>query len=116
MLPVPTRTGYTFAGWFDDSGFTGSALASSVSTTTSKTIYAKWTAATFTVLYEYNGATGGNTTASNNYTTASTTITLPTPTRTGYTFAGWYEASTFNTFACMFCRFSYIDKENFVFV
>jgi uncharacterized repeat protein (TIGR02543 family) len=96
VLPVPTRIGYTFAGWFDDSGFTGSALASSISTTTSKTIYAKWTAATFTVLYEYNGATGGNTTASNNYTTASTTITLPTPTRTGYTFAGWYEASNFS--------------------
>lgn len=96
VLPVPTKTGYTFAGWYDDSGFTGSALASSITTTSSKTIYAKWTAATFTVLYEYNAATAGDSTASNTYTTGSTTITLPTPTKTGYTFAGWYEASNFS--------------------
>ncbi|MTA90273.1 MAG: hypothetical protein F2536_05110, partial [Actinobacteria bacterium] len=95
VLPVPTRTGYTFAGWFDDSGFAGSALGSSISATSSKTIYAKWDAATFTVLYDYNSATGGNTTASNTFTTGSTAITPPTPTKTGYTFAGWFESSSF---------------------
>jgi uncharacterized repeat protein (TIGR02543 family) len=96
VLPVPTKTGYTFGGWYDASDFSGSALASSITTTSSKTIYAKWTAATFTVLYEYNGATAGDSTASSTYTTASTTITLPTPTKTGYTFAGWYESSNFS--------------------
>ena len=96
VLPVPTKTGYTFGGWYDASDFSGSALASSITTTSSKIIYAKWTAATFTVLYEYNGATAGDSTASATYTTASTTITLPTPTKTGYTFAGWYESSNFS--------------------
>ena len=40
----------------------------------------------YTVTYNYNGATGGNGTA--NATGAS--VTLPTPTKSGYTFDGWY--------------------------
>lgn len=94
-LPVPTKTGYTFAGWYETAGFSGSALASTITTASSKTIFAKWTAATFTVLYQYNGATGGNTTESSTYTTGSSAITPPTPTRTGYNFDGWFESSSF---------------------
>ena len=42
-LPTPTRTGYTFAGWFEDSGFSGLKLGSTYAPTQSRTIYAKWT-------------------------------------------------------------------------
>lgn len=45
----------------------------------------------YTVTYQYNSATGGNTDSSATYTTGGTPITLPTPTKTGYTFGGWYK-------------------------
>jgi uncharacterized repeat protein (TIGR02543 family) len=45
---------------------------------------------TYTVTYAYNSATAGNETDRANFTTGGTAITLPTPTQTGYTFAGWY--------------------------
>jgi uncharacterized repeat protein (TIGR02543 family) len=91
-LPSPTRAGYLFGGWFSNSGLTASvgAAAASYEPTADVTLYAKWTPATFTVLYDYNEATGGDGTESATYTTEGTTITLPTPTRAGYTFAGWF--------------------------
>jgi len=40
----PTRTGYDFGGWYDNSGFNGSAITSiPAGTTGDKTFYAKWT-------------------------------------------------------------------------
>jgi uncharacterized repeat protein (TIGR02543 family) len=89
-LPVPTRTGYAFNGWFEASNLSGSALGSTYSPTQSLTIYAKWTANTYTVTYNYDNATGGNSTATADFTVDGTAITLPTPTKTGYTFAGWH--------------------------
>jgi uncharacterized repeat protein (TIGR02543 family) len=47
-------------------------------------------AMSYTLTYTYDSATGGNTVASSSFSTGDTAITLPTPTRTGYTFAGWY--------------------------
>ena len=52
---------------------------------------------TYTLTYTYNSATGGNSTASGSFTTGGTAITLPTPTRTGYTFSGWYSDAGFTT-------------------
>ncbi|GHT66427.1 hypothetical protein FACS189452_02280 [Bacteroidia bacterium] len=44
-LPTPTRTGYTFDGWYDNAGFTGSAVTSiAAGSTGDKAFYAKWTA------------------------------------------------------------------------
>ena len=166
-----SRTGYTFAGWAtSDNGAVVYADKASVSNLTATnggtvTLYAKWTANTysvqfngngntggsmsnqdftygtaksltansftraFTVTYNYNGATGGNSQTSaiatatfngwaetasgakvynnqqsvNNLTTTNNgtfnlyakwtddgSVTLPTPVKTGYTFAGWY--------------------------
>jgi uncharacterized repeat protein (TIGR02543 family) len=45
---------------------------------------------TYTVTYFYNSATGENSISSASFTTGGTAIRLPTPTRTGYTFAGWF--------------------------
>lgn len=52
---------------------------------------------TYTLTYTYNSATGGNSTVSGSFTTGGTPITLPTPTRTGYTFAGWYSNTGLTT-------------------
>ena len=92
-LPVPTRTAYTFDGWFEASALTGSALTGPYSPTQTRTIYAKWIADTYTITYDYNGADGANSTTDSSFTVAGTAITLPAPTRTGYSFDGWFEAS-----------------------
>ena len=52
---------------------------------------------TYTLTYTYNSANGGNSTASGSFTTGGTPITLPTPTRTDYTFAGWYSNAGLTT-------------------
>ena len=92
-LPTPTRTGYTFGGWYTSSGLTGTAATSISSTTTgNKTYYAKWTANTYTVTYNKNSGTITNESKYTSYT-YGTGLTLPTPTRTGYTFGGWYTSS-----------------------
>lgn len=93
-LPTPSKSGYIFQGWFTEAELTNE-VSSPYSPTGDQTLYAKWVAGTYTVTYEYNGATGGNTAVSDSYTTGGTAITLPIPTKTGYTFAGWYEYAHF---------------------
>ena len=66
---VPTRTGYAFAGWFEDAGCTKEITNNKGVYTpiANKTLYAKWIANTYTVKYNGNGATGG-TTANSSHT------------------------------------------------
>jgi len=86
---APTKTGYTFAGWYKESGLTNVWTFASDTVTTATTLYAKWTANTYTVTF--NAQTGSAASpASKSVTYASTYGTLATTTRTGYTFSGWY--------------------------
>ena len=88
-LPVPTRTGYTFAGWYTAlSGGTQVTAQSTFISSSSVTIYALWTANPYTVSFNGNGGTPS--TASKTVYYNGTYGDLPTATRTGYTFAGWY--------------------------
>lgn len=59
------------------------------------TFYAQWTPNTYNVTYNYNSATGGNSVASATFTSGGSVITLPTPTRTNFTFEGWYADAGF---------------------
>lgn len=94
---VPTRTGYTFAGWLDtitSSTYSpGATYPSSGTISTDKTITAQWTGNTYTVTYEYNGATGSNSRLSDTYTAGGPPITPPTPTLSGKRFEGWSTAN-----------------------
>ena len=56
-LPTPTRTGYTFTGWY--TAETGGIKVSSTTkmTTAGATIYAHWTANTYTVKFNDQGGT-----------------------------------------------------------
>ena len=87
------RTGYEFAGWYANEALTGDAVTEiSATDTGKKTFWAKWTPDTYTVALNANGGT----IASGNVTgyTYGEGATLPTDvTRTGYTFAGWYDNS-----------------------
>ena len=88
-----TKTGYTFAGWYDNKDCTGTPVTEvSATDTGDKTYWAKWTPQTYQVTFEYHGADGGDTTTSKNVTYASAYGNLPVPARTGYTFKGWYTA------------------------
>lgn len=44
-LPIPTREGYVFDGWYDNTSGTGTKYTDDTTISSSKTLYAKWTAA-----------------------------------------------------------------------
>ena len=81
---------YAFAGWFDTSATSGGTqLTTTTKVTSNKTWYARWTATykNYTVTWNGNGGTPSKSSSSFHYNNALGT--LPTATRTGYTFKGW---------------------------
>ena len=96
-LQDPTKTGYTFAGWYTNADKTVSGKTIPLGTYTNKEFWAKWTANTYTITLNQNGATTESTPTSLTATYdgraggASDQFTLTNPEKTGYTFAGWYE-------------------------
>ena len=90
-LPTPTRSGYIFAGWYTaaSGGTRAGGAGDSYTPSANVTLYAQW-GKPCTVTYNANG--GSCDTASQKYT--GTVLTLPTPTRDGYWFVGWYDAAT----------------------
>ena len=95
-LPTPTRTGYTFTGWntkSDGSGATAGLGGASYTPTANTTLYAQWKINSYTATFNANGgSTPSPSTITKNY--GSTLGTLPTTSRTGYTFKGWYTAAS----------------------
>lgn len=81
---------YAFAGWFDTSATSGGTqLTTTTKVTSNKTWYARWTATykNYKVTWNGNGGTPSKSSSSFHYNAALGT--LPTATRTGYTFKGW---------------------------
>lgn len=99
-LPTCTRSAdntytYTFAGWFDTSTSSGGTkLTTTTKVTSNKTWYARWTSTykNYTVTWDGNGGTPSKSSSSFHYNDALGT--LPTATRTGYTFKGWSTSKT----------------------
>ncbi|WP_336762831.1 tail fiber protein [Paenibacillus sp. USHLN196] len=85
--PDPTKAGYTFAGWFTDSDLSQAFDFSSTTVTTALTLYAKWTANSYTIKFEPNG---GTTVADHSVNYGQKLSAPASPSRSGYTFAGWY--------------------------
>ena len=86
-LPTPEATGFTFGGWYTDSGLTSAATAgASISADTE--LYAKWTANTYSVHFNANGGEGSMTNESFTYGIEKA-LTVNAFTRTGYKFDGW---------------------------
>ena len=87
------KTGYTWKGWYSNNNGSGTALSANkeytTTITTNTTIYAVYTPTSYSIAYELNSGTGTMTPTS--YTITTETFNLPTPTKTGYTFEGWYE-------------------------
>lgn len=94
-----TRTGYTFAGWNTNSAGTGTSYSNGQSVTNltttvggTVTLYAKWTANTYTVTLNKQSGTGGSSSVTATYGSAMPSATMPT--RTGYTFGGYYTSTS----------------------
>ena len=84
-LPVPARKGYTFDGW--SFGENERFFAMPAETFGDKKLYANWTANAYTITYNANGGTLDDNAQSVVY---DSNVTLKTPSRDAYTFAGWY--------------------------
>jgi uncharacterized repeat protein (TIGR02543 family) len=86
-----TKVGYTFAGWKDASN-NSYAVGSGYSSAADLVLTAQWTASSFTVSYNTNGATAGSAPADGAFTTGasfSTSTNSGNLVKSGYTFAGW---------------------------
>ena len=97
-----TRNGYTFLGWYDNAGLTGTPVTRiRTMDAENKQYYAKWSAAnSYTVAYTLNDGTPAGHPAVNpntvtSYTVLDPNVTLAPATRTGYDFEGWYENPAF---------------------
>jgi uncharacterized repeat protein (TIGR02543 family) len=91
-----SKSGYTFGGWSTTSS--GTAVSSTYSSSTSRTLYAVWNANQYVITYLRNNGTGSQTAGS--YTTGANATVLPastTFTRTGYSFGGWATSATSTT-------------------
>jgi uncharacterized repeat protein (TIGR02543 family) len=88
-LPSISRSGFTFNGWYTSSSggtFVGSSGTSYGPVTSNVTLYAQWSAITYTVTWNANG---GTVSPASNSGVSGTVVTTPTPTRSGFTFLYW---------------------------
>lgn len=94
----PTRTGYTFKNWNTNSSGTGTSYNSGASYTANAavTLYAQWTANTYTVSYNANGGSGAPGNQTKTYG-VNLTLSSTKPTRDGYNFLGWATSSSATT-------------------
>lgn len=104
ILREPTKTGYTFIGWYDTEGFSGEKITTINSGTYGNVVlYAQWvvnnyyailtdielTNISYVVSFDLNGGSGR---VQSQTVTCETKLTYPTiPTREGYIFGGWYD-------------------------
>ena len=88
QLPIPVRTGYIFLGWTGE-GITEPQKTMEIpqGSTGDRTYTANWQVIEYTIITLLEGGNAGSSQVY--FYTVEQTVTLPTPTRTGYTFLGW---------------------------
>ena len=91
---APTREGFTFDGWYEDSTFSKK-FDFNTPITNSMTLYAKWTENKYTITFDTKG---GNTIAPVTVKEGEkVSEPTPAPTKEGFTFDGWYTDDTYTT-------------------
>lgn len=93
-LPVPEKEGYKFLGWYDTPDFAGRKIEAGLSWDSMEaevTLYAKYEEKK-PIVYSINYyPNGGSIAAGAVHTyTAEDDVILPTATKSGYEFKGWY--------------------------
>jgi uncharacterized repeat protein (TIGR02543 family) len=94
-LKAATKIGYDFAGWYDAATEGNKVTEIAKGSTGDKTLYARWSANEYTVTFDAQG--GEVEPASQQVTYDAAYGTLPTPTKTGHTFQGWFTEATGGT-------------------
>ena len=91
---APTKEGYRFGGWYyDNNGGKAKWNFDTDTVTRAMTLTAKWVR-TYTVTFETSGGSAVDPVTVD----AGSTVTKPAdPTKSGYTFGGWYKDSTLQT-------------------
>ena len=107
---TPTRTGYNFLGWSTSSSATSASyhggnsytFSKAYNTSSTATLYAVWEAKVIPVSLNWNGGDGGTSMiylkydsgwySNSSCTSSITSITIPT--RTGWTFNGYYTSTS----------------------
>jgi uncharacterized repeat protein (TIGR02543 family) len=92
-LPIPSKIGFEFVGWFESNEFTGDPVVTfNTSDAIDKTFYANWEINTTSIIFEVNGGSVIETISGQE----GTTVTSPeNPTRMGYFFDGWFTSVDF---------------------
>lgn len=85
IIPEPTRTGYTFNGWYYSNDLIEESTI--MQKDYDHEIKAKWMPINYRISYNLDGGSMSSQVTSYNVETA--TFTLPSPTKAGYTFIGW---------------------------
>lgn len=98
LLP-PKRVGYTFVGYFADKNggkqyydANGKSMLDFWDRTEDTTLYALWMVYAYTITFDRDGGTGGSDGVTATYGSDLAAITPPT--KTGYSFAGYYDSET----------------------
>ena len=91
----PSRTGYTFDGYYTEKNGGGTQYYNETGVgvvswdkSNDTTLYAKWEAISYTITFNKNGGSGGTDSCDIIYGGTPSRITVPS--RTGYTFEGYY--------------------------
>ncbi|MCI8633627.1 MAG: InlB B-repeat-containing protein, partial [Lachnospiraceae bacterium] len=124
---IPTKPGYIFQGWSEANdndpakifkfaqGVSGTAVAAPIMPSSDKTIYAVWKEDTnkFVVSFDSNG---GSRISDQAYLTATATKydAFLKPSRTGYTFDGWFEKQEDAEGNVIFGSTEYVGGETFI--
>ncbi len=89
-LPVPQREGYVFSGWCTDETLENAVDESSA--VSARILYARWEKAQYNVVFDGNGADGGEMPEQTLVYDETAVLNTNTLTRTGYVFSGWLDA------------------------
>ena len=88
-LQNPVRTGYTFEGWFTDAAYSVQITAISQGNVGNITLYAKWSANKYNIVFNKNKGTSGSMASLTVSYDENVKLAANKFKRTGYTFKGW---------------------------
>ncbi|MBR5012714.1 MAG: InlB B-repeat-containing protein, partial [Clostridia bacterium] len=93
ILPEVSRVGYTFDGWFMETKFENEVTEDTiVKTASNHSIYAKWTANTYAITLNQNGADIEGTLSVEAVYEVTTSFEIVNPQKVGYSLEGFYSA------------------------
>jgi uncharacterized repeat protein (TIGR02543 family) len=88
---APTKTGYTFGGWYTTANGGGTQFTASTTVSENMEVYAKWTIIQYTVTFNADGGSPATQTKMINSGSSVGTANWPSvPSKANYTFGGWY--------------------------